>query len=204
MEFWEKFMISFLQRMIRDHPSLLLTLVYLLVSAIGVIYSYFFYREFGINIVEFVDLSDFLLASIQEPISIVIFFGISLATLAMYLLDFWVRKKFPGYGSWLINRAAAKYTDPIAPALIILYFVFVSVSDYAVDNASAVKAGDIDEYTVRFSELPAKTPESSLALIGSTNRFSYFYNLENEESLVVPQENIALMRKKAGLAQAEP
>ena len=70
-------MISLLYRMTRDHPSLLLTLAYLLVSAIGVIYSYFFYREIGINIVKFVDLSDFLLASIQEPISIATFFGIS-------------------------------------------------------------------------------------------------------------------------------
>jgi hypothetical protein len=68
-------MINFLQRMTRDHPSLLLTLAYLLVSAIGVVYSFFFYREFGINIVKFVDLSDFLLASIQEPISIAIFLG---------------------------------------------------------------------------------------------------------------------------------
>ena len=71
------FMISLLYRMTGDHPSLLLTLAYLLVSAIGVIYSYFFYREIGINIVKFVDLSDFLLASIQEPISIATFFGIS-------------------------------------------------------------------------------------------------------------------------------
>lgn len=70
-------MISLLYRMTRDHPSLLLTLAYLLVSAIGVIYSYFFYREIGINIVKFVDLSEFLLASIQEPISIATFFGIS-------------------------------------------------------------------------------------------------------------------------------
>jgi hypothetical protein len=84
--------------MIRDHPSLLLTLVYLLVSAIGAIYSYFFYREFGISIVKYVDLSDFLLASIQELMSIAIFLGISLAALGMYLLDFWVRRKFLGYG----------------------------------------------------------------------------------------------------------
>lgn len=58
----------------------------------------------------------------------------------MYLLDFWVRKKFPGYGRWLINTAAGTYTEPIAPVLLILYFVFVSVSDYAFDNANAVKA----------------------------------------------------------------
>jgi len=34
-------MISPLQRMTRDHPSLLLTLAYLLMSAIGVIYGFF-------------------------------------------------------------------------------------------------------------------------------------------------------------------
>jgi hypothetical protein len=194
-------MINFLQRMTRDHPSLLLTLAYLLVSAIGMVYSFFFYREFGINIVKFVDLSDSLLASIQEPISIAIFFGISFFTLAAYLLDFWARKKFPGYGRWMINKGAAKYTDPILP---ILYFVFVLVSDYAIGNANAIKAGDIDEYTVRFSELPPQTPESALALIGSTNRFSYFYNLKNKQALVVPQENIALMRKQSGSVEIEP
>jgi hypothetical protein len=51
----------------------------------------------------------------------------------------------------MINRAAAKYTDPIAPILIVLYFVFTLVSDYAIGNANAIKAGDIDEYAVRFS-----------------------------------------------------
>jgi hypothetical protein len=196
-------MIDLLQRMTRNHPSLLLTLAYLLISAIGVIYSFFFYREFGINIVKFVDLSDFLLASIQEPISIVIFFGISFFTLAAYLLDLWSRKKFPGYRRWMINKGAAKYTDPVLPILFILYFVFVLVSDYAIGNANAIKVGDIDEYTVRFSELSPQTPESSLALIGSTSRFSYFYNLENKQALVVPQENIALMRKQSGSVEIE-
>lgn len=101
----------------------------------------------------------------------------------------------------MINKAAAKYTDLILP---ILYFVFVLVSDYAIGNANAIKAGDINEYTVRFSELPSQNPESSLALIGSTSRFSYFYNLANKLALVVPQENIALMRKQFGSVEIEP
>jgi hypothetical protein len=103
----------------------------------------------------------------------------------------------------MINKGAAKYTDPVLPILFILYFVFVLVSDYAIGNANAIKAGDIDEYTVRFSELSPQTPESSLALIGSTSRFSYFYNLENKQALVVPQENIALMRKQSGSVEIE-
>ena len=53
----------------------------------------------------------------------------------------------------MINKAAAKYTDLILP---ILYFVFVLVSDYAIGNANAIEAGDINEYTVRFSELPSQ------------------------------------------------
>jgi len=72
----------------------------------------------------------------------------------MYLLEFWVRRKFPGYGKWMINKAAAS----IVPVLVILYFVFVMVSDYAIGNANAIKAGDIDEYTVRFFELPPQAP----------------------------------------------
>ena len=52
------------QRLFREHPALLLTVCYFLITLIGVIYSYFFYQEFGINIVKFADLSDFLLASI--------------------------------------------------------------------------------------------------------------------------------------------
>tara|TARA_B110000879_G_C10796110_1_gene364724 strand:- start:74 stop:247 length:174 start_codon:yes stop_codon:yes gene_type:complete len=54
----------------------------------------------------------------------------------------------------MINKAAAS----IVPVLVILYFVFALVSDYAIGNANAIKAGDIDEYTVRFFELPPQAP----------------------------------------------
>jgi len=55
----------------------------------------------------------------------------------------------------MINKAAAKYTNLILP---ILYFVFVLVSDYAIGNANAIKAGDINEYTVSFFlNYPLKT-----------------------------------------------
>jgi hypothetical protein len=54
----------------------------------------------------------------------------------------------------MINKAA----DSIVPVLVILYFVFALVSDYAISNANAIKAGDIDEYTARFFELPPQAP----------------------------------------------
>jgi hypothetical protein len=188
-------MTTLLKEMFREHPSLVLTLCYFLITLIGVIYSYFFYHEFGINIVKFVDLSDFLLASIQEPISLVIFLLIGVIVAALYLFDFWVRKRFPGYGRWLQNKSDTSYTDPIGIILVIAVFVFFSVRSFAIFNADEVKAGIIDEYNIQFANASASAPERALALLGNTSRFSYFYDVESNEVLVVPVENIALMRK---------
>jgi len=184
-----------LKEMFRDHPTLVFTLCYFLVTLIGVIYSYFFYHEFGINIVKFVDLSDFLLASIQEPVSLVIFLVIGVIVVVLYLFDFWIRKRFPGYGRWMQNKAAARYTDPISFVLVIAVFVFFWVRNYAIYNADEVKAGIIDEYKIQFANASEQAAERSLALLGNTSRFSYFYDVQNTEVLVVPVENIALMRK---------
>ena len=188
-------MARLIKGLFRDHPTLVLTLCYFLVTLIGMIYSYFFYHEFGINIVKFVDLSDFLLASIQEPFSLLIFLVIGVIVVALYLFDFWVRKRFPGYGRWLQKKSDTSYTDPIGSVLVIAVFVFFGVRSFAIYNADEVKAGNIDEYQVQFANASVSAAERALALLGNTSRFSYFYDVENSAVLVVPVENIALMRK---------
>ena len=52
----------------KEHPTLLLSICYFIVTIIGVVYSFFFYAEFGIEILKYADLSDFLLedAFLQE------------------------------------------------------------------------------------------------------------------------------------------
>ncbi|MDA1372894.1 MAG: hypothetical protein O2971_19365 [Proteobacteria bacterium] len=127
----------------RNHPTMVITLGYFIVTGIGVVYSIFFYREFGSNIVKFADVTDFLLASIVEPISIVIFLGILVFTLTMFQLDFWVRRKWPGYKRWLERRFAPKYTDPLIISLIVIIFVPYSVRQFAIDNG---KVGDTDNF----------------------------------------------------------
>jgi len=47
---------KFLQSLVRDHPTLVFTLSYFFTTLIGVVYSYFFYNEFGINIAKLADL----------------------------------------------------------------------------------------------------------------------------------------------------
>jgi len=149
---------TLIAKLSREHPSLVFALCYLLASSIGVIYSYFFYNEFDLNIVKFVDLSDFLLASIQEPISILLFFGVGIWAAGLWQLDFLLRKKFSGYGRWMVNKAYAKYTDPIGATIVVVFFVGWLVRDFAIGDANDIKAGIVDEYNVKFSDESLETP----------------------------------------------
>ncbi|MCH2324696.1 MAG: hypothetical protein MK317_08375 [Pseudomonadales bacterium] len=59
-----------MRKLIAEHPILVLALSYFLVTAISALYSFFFYREFGISFAQFADLPDFLLVSLMESSSI--------------------------------------------------------------------------------------------------------------------------------------
>ena len=189
-------MAIFFKKLANEHPTLLITLCYFLITLIGVVYSFFFYREFGINILKFADLSDFLLAAITEPVSIVIFLAVVVFALIAFFADFWLRNRLKGYGRWMKNKAAANYTDPVIFVAIVVVFVFFYVRNFAIYNADEIKAGIIDAYTVRFSDAGDMEEQQVLALLGSSNRFSYYFDHEDSSALVVPSENIAFMQKR--------
>jgi hypothetical protein len=49
----------------REHPTFFLTLMYVNLTGIGILYSLIFYRQFGINIFDFAEIGDFLLAAFK-------------------------------------------------------------------------------------------------------------------------------------------
>ena len=51
-----------------NHATLVLTLLYLYAAAIGMIYSGVLYGRFGINIFDYSEIGDFLLAAFKNPI----------------------------------------------------------------------------------------------------------------------------------------
>lgn len=186
-----------MKNLIREHPTMAMTLSYLIVTAIGGVYSFFFYREFGVNIIKFAELTDFLLVSVMEPISIVIFLSVVIFTLSAFMVDFWVRKKRPGYGRWLGRRIAPKYSDPIIYIVAVTLLVTLYVRQFAIENANEVKSGTIDEYTVRIADPGEQPAERTLALLGNTSRFSILFDYEESEVLIIPLENVSLMRKNS-------
>jgi hypothetical protein len=49
------------------NPTLLLTLLYALITGVGILSSWALYREFGINIFDYAEIGDFLLAAFKSP-----------------------------------------------------------------------------------------------------------------------------------------
>jgi hypothetical protein len=205
---------STFKEIFKQHPTLLLTVCYFLITAIGIVYSYLFYREFEINILKFADLSDFLLASILEPRTLVVFIAMVVFTLACYWIDNWFRRKFPRYDSFNEKVFKAKSTDPIAFIFIVLAATYVLLDKLAIRNANFIKqdqtnteqtrgANNIsdnmsldirDRFSVKFGEFTSQPQH--LILLGSSSRYAYLYHQELKQSWVVPVENIAVLVKQ--------
>lgn len=188
------------KQIFRDHPTMLLTFCYFIITIIGVFYSYFFYKEFGINIIKFADLSDFLLASILEPKSVGIFISLILVTGFFYWFDLILRKKYQGYGAFVEKKFKSKYTDPIGYALILIIYTIILVQHIAIRNAVEIKSGNSDEFLVRISDPGDHQVEKTLSLLGSSSRYVYLFDSENAESQVIPVENVSFMIKKLVVA----
>jgi hypothetical protein len=179
----------------REHPTIILTICYAIMTIIGTGYSFFFYREFDINIIKFADLSDFLLAAILEPLSLVLFTFLVLFNLLAYWLDTLLRKRFNGYRNFLENRLKSKYTDPLGMLIIIVVFSISTIHSLAVKNADIIKNQGKDKFQVRFNDSDRSDATKVFELLGSTSRFVYLYDQTNKQSVVISPENISYMSK---------
>lgn len=72
-------------RRMQREPALLFTTAYLLVSALGLWCSYWFYRGFGVSILDYLQASDFLVAGVRDPVYI----GLLLLGVLLVLLVTW-------------------------------------------------------------------------------------------------------------------
>ncbi len=179
----------------RENPTMILTLCYVLITVIGTGYSFFFYREFDINIIKFADLSDFLLAAILEPRSLGLFAFIVVLISIAYWFDVLLRKRLNFYQNFVENRLKSKYTDPLIMIIVVLVFTVVLMQDLAVKNADAIKNEGKDNYQVSFSENDSGESVKNLELLGSTSRFVYFYDKKTKKAVVISPENVSYMNK---------
>ena len=70
------------------------------------------------------------------------------------------------------------------------------IFDKTKKNSGAIKQEGGDLFWVKITELDDGVVEKKLSVLGSSSRYAYFFDANKIESLVIPVENVLLMRKK--------
>ena len=177
-----------------NHPGLLLTAAYLIITAIGLVYDARLYAEFRISIAEYAETSDFLLAAARAPLIIVL----SLLPLPLLLVlawfDRWSKRRFPRYAALSRRSEQAMGGERrarfLSRALFVVIYAVMFTRMYAERVADDIKRGGgrrVEVELVNGASGPAELP----VLLGTTAKFVFLYYPIARRTHVVPAENIA-------------
>ena len=187
---------AWLQRtLLNEHTGVLLTLGYLALITIGILHESFVFLLFRVNILQYADPSDFVLAPVRDPL-------VTLATVAP-LAAAWLYVRFM---TRTADKLAAKRkkpkpirkTPPWAWALMtVLWIVAVSLN-YSRYVATEIREGRGSLVRVSFVANPTPPDTSPTYLIGATGRAVFLYRLtaghpDEARTEIVPLNNVARM-----------
>lgn len=167
----------------REHPALIVSGFYVLASFVGMFWSWAFLRGFGIDVFDYAQISDFLLASLKEPF-----------TWALVILAFLMvqadnansrRAERRGTSRWFAWYGTATYRLINNLGIIALMAVFIFV--YATIQAEDVRDGGGEHVEVTFEAGGAVT---TTTLLGTTGQFLFLYDPMTERVDVHPLENV--------------
>jgi hypothetical protein len=194
-----------------DNPTLTLTLLYLYVTAVGMLYSAVLYGRLGINIFDYSEIPDFLLAAFKNPIVLLVTgIQVVLSYLFAYMTSLTLRSHLEsnrerGYEA----RREGSLLESVRPMVIATTHVWAIVLSgvaflaviyfFAVATASSIKNGEKPAVEVRyrsFSGSAGQVTVPRLEFIGATQRAAFFYdvndkdNEKDDHTLVIPQSQI--------------
>lgn len=199
----EKGLIPLLKR----EPTLLFTLAYVGVTAIGIWSSYWFYRHFRISVVEYFQVGDFVVAGLREPVNL-LSFGLIMALMALTYLPtyyeyrhpqqvdrirrthWWGRLVFPLSSSPFVRRRWYQLSPETMVFCVLLIALATLTVSHARDKARAIVDGGGQRVRVTLSG-ERQPLQGEARLLGTSNGYVYLYWPENGRTEVIVQESIA-------------
>jgi hypothetical protein len=200
----------------KQHPAIVATVLYLYVSLIGSLYQWRLFVSFEINIFQFVDTNDLLLAAFKDPFAFAVAVtgvGIGLLFVPLVTTISWMLTSRFGrtdstLGQYLREAATpqraqrAYHVTRWAGRSIIIFYTLVVPTEFAEREADRIRGGQ--GLSVRVSLAPRVDTDTAaferpLPLVGATTRFVFLYtrNAGGSDSrnhvVVVPTSSIAYM-----------
>ncbi len=184
---------------IKHNPGIFLTVLYLLGSFSGVVYLATLLNKFSINAFHHIELSDFLLALVTNPI-LVIMYTIFLSVVVIGYN--WELKRIPDpkkptlwkkiyhgstYPIYLLNPSYFLFT--------VIFLVLCSFSaELAHNHSKSIQDKKTQSYSLSLND-PIQQKKAILLtdvqIVTSTSRNLFIYDNRQEKLLIIPQNNIA-------------
>ncbi|MGB5337348.1 MAG: hypothetical protein WBN07_17145 [Woeseiaceae bacterium] len=167
----------------REHPGLLVSAFYVAASVIGMFYSWAYLRHFGINVFNYAQISDFLLASLKEP------FTWALVALSVVLVTLdnaysrHVERKKPG--KWIRWYGSSRYRLINNLVALVLLFSFI----YAYGDHQAGQTRNGAGKLVAVQQADSDTVDVAI-LLGTTGQFVFLYQRGADRVVIHPIESI--------------
>lgn len=186
-------------RFSETHPAMLLTLCYLVVSLIGIAFSWSFFARFGVDFFEYAEIGDFLLAAFREPVTFILALGAVLVGLAVFLFQLAVQAFYARFSerskivAWL--RDFERRINPLGvmPSifLLVIFYAAIFIYNYAGNKALDIQGGHGETVTVHFGDpLAGGETSTSALLMGNTLRAIFLYEVADARVRIVPLDAV--------------
>lgn len=188
-----------LARLFREHTTLAISLTYVFVTTLGAIYEFVMLARFRVNVFQWADPADFLLAAVRQPLALVSVLLPLAVLLLIDALDRGMRRWIPGYAAYAERsrqrqgmsgargRAIARGTYAL---VLVLYFT-AGILNFASWVGQGLRKGG--GRTVRVALLGNGVRDSSVVrgtLLGTTSRVAFVYEPADSTTHVIPLESI--------------
>lgn len=182
--------------LLRENPSLVLTLTYLLLTAVGIVYDFFLFQFFHIQILDYAEAGDFLFAAFKEPILFLFSLG-SLAFLgALVSMDESWRAKSEGYAELARKMESSRwYSSEAMYALVIVSYFTAMTMGYAMVTAHRIRTGNykkVDVQLITDATPPGHDARKSppTVLMGTTGKYLFLYSPDAQTTQILPVSSV--------------
>lgn len=192
---------------LRREPALAVTLAYVLVAMAGIFYNRSFYQKFDIPVLGLSQISDFLVAGIQQPIALALVLSTFLLCWLFDHLGMRYRRclqawrarlrQVPSRSPWQRGRLAViesqlgkDWHEQCAYLVVVVLYGWLFVSLFADHRADLVKRGEAAQVRLWLSGDEAGAART-WTWLGAVSGYVFVYDPAAGRSQILPVENIA-------------
>ena len=190
---------GWMPEILKENPGFGFTVIYFGVSLIGLLFNWALFSRFDINIFNFTEVSDFLLAALREPMTFVMTAGaIVVAWGLLWFARFEARFFAARPPSTRVVRGYARISGrfnrhPLTIAFVFVAYCYLFIGLYGQWKADRIKRGVGQRVVVQLSEPPIQNRSGTViegVLLGSTNKYLFLYNPDTDMTSAMPAESI--------------